>query len=262
MMRARARNAAGNLARLSSKGGFVVGESGDVTYMALDAINPGMRIRVSAGERFPVDGTILEGMSDVDRALVTGESDPQRVVKGTGVEAGTLNLTGPVDMIATRPARGLLPCRSPGDDGSRREGRSSYVRIADRLARVYAPMVHVLAFTSFVGWMLWTHGDLHQSLTVAVAVLIITCPCALGLAVPVAQVVSASRLFSNGVLLKDGSALERLAAIRWRRLRQDRHPDHGRARRCRLPDPVRAGDRDCQGAGAAEHPSGSPRPGP
>ena len=213
MMRARARNAASNLARLSSKGGFVVSETGDVTYMALDAINPGMRIRVAAGERFPVDGTIIEGMSDVDRALVTGESDPQRVVEGTGVEAGTLNLTGPVDMVATRPARESFLAEVTEMMAAAEKGRSSYVRIADRLARIYAPMVHILAFTSFTGWMLWTHGDLHQSLTVAVAVLIITCPCALGLAVPVAQVVSASRLFSNGVLLKDGSALERLAAI-------------------------------------------------
>lgn len=213
LMRARARAAASNLARLSAKGGFVVSEAGELTYVALDAINPGMRLRVSAGERFPVDGTIVEGVSDVDRALVTGESEPQRVVEGAGVEAGTLNLTGPVDMRATRPARESFLAEVMQMMTAAEKGRSSYVRVADRMARIYSPVVHILAFTSFTGWMLWTGGDWHQSLTVAVAVLIITCPCALGLAVPVAHVVSAARLFANGILLKDGSALERLAAI-------------------------------------------------
>lgn len=213
LMRARARAAAGNLARLSSKGGFVVNEAGELTYMALDAINPGMRLRVSAGERFPVDGTVVEGTSDVDRALVTGESEPQRIADGSGVEAGTLNLTGPVDMLATRAARDSFLAEVTQMMAAAERGRSSYVRVADRMARIYSPVVHLLALTSFTGWMLWTGGDWHQSLTVAVAVLIITCPCALGLAVPVAHVVSASRLFANGILLKDGSALERLAAI-------------------------------------------------
>lgn len=213
MMRARARAAAGNLARLSAKGGFVVGEAGELTYVALDAINPGMRLRIAAGERFPVDGTVLEGESDVDRALVTGESQPQRVVAGAGVEAGTLNLTGPVDMLAVRPARESFLAEVTQLMAAAEKGRSSYVRVADRMARIYSPVVHILAFVSFTGWMVWTGGDCHQSLTVAVAVLIITCPCALGLAVPVAHVVSAARLFANGILLKDGSALERLAAI-------------------------------------------------
>lgn len=181
--------------------------------MALDAINPGMRLRVSAGERFPVDGTIMDGMSDVDRALVTGESDPQRVSSGSGVEAGTLKCTGSVDMLATRAARKSFLAEVTQMMAAAEKGRSSYVRIADRMARIYSPVVHILALTSFTGWMIWTGGDWHQSLTVAVAVLIITCPCALGLAVPVAHVVSASRLFANGILLKDGSALERLAAM-------------------------------------------------
>ncbi|NMD09447.1 MAG: cadmium-translocating P-type ATPase [Phyllobacteriaceae bacterium] len=213
MMRSRARAAAGNLARLSAKGGFLVGDTGELTYIALDGITPGMRLRISAGERFPVDGTVCEGVSDVDRALVTGESEPQRVANGTSVEAGTLNLTGSVDMVASRPARDSFLAEVTQMMAAAEKGRSGYVRLADRMARVYAPVVHVLAFTSFTGWMLWTGGDLHQSLTVAVAVLIITCPCALGLAVPVAHVVSAARLFSAGILLKDGSALERLEAI-------------------------------------------------
>jgi P-type Cu2+ transporter len=213
MMRTKARDAADRLVRIAAKGGFAVGEKGELTYIAIDGLKPGMCIRVAAGERFPVDGTVLEGVSDVDRALVTGESEALRVAKGTQLEAGTLNLTGAIDMIASRAAKESFLAEVTEMMSAAEKGRSGYVRIADRMAQIYAPGVHVLAFSSFVGWMLWTTGDWHQSLTVAIAVLIITCPCALGLAVPVAHVVSAGRLFKAGILMKDGSALERLAAI-------------------------------------------------
>ena len=213
MMRTKARAAAGRLARLSAKGGFVVGPNGDAVYTPLDALRPGMVLRVSAGERFPVDATVIDGVSDVDRALVTGESDPQRVVVGTGVEAGTLNLTGSVDIRATRAARDSFLAEVTRMMAAAEQGRGSYTRVADRMAKIYSPAVHLLALTSFIGWMIWTGGDWHTSLTVAVAVLIITCPCALGLAVPVAHIISAGRLFEAGVLMKDGSALERLESM-------------------------------------------------
>lgn len=213
VMRSRARAAVDNLARLSAKGGFVVGGNGELTYVALHALQPGMRLRVAAGERFPVDGAVVEGVSDVDRALVTGESEPLRVLAGSAVEAGTLNLTGSVDIVATRAAHESFLAEVTQMMAAAEKGRSRYVRLADRLARIYAPVVHVLSASSFLGWMAWTGGDWHQALTVAVAVLIITCPCALGLAVPVAHVVAAGRLFAAGILMKDGSALERMAAI-------------------------------------------------
>jgi P-type Cu2+ transporter len=213
MMRSKARAAADSLLRIAAKGGFVVSDAGELTYMALDALKPGMRIRIAAGERFPVDGKVVEGESDVDRALVTGESEALRITPGADVEAGTLNLTGPIDICASRAAKDSFLAEVTQMMSSAESGRTGYVRVADRMAKIYAPAVHVLAFASFVGWMLWTKGDWHQSLTVAIAVLIITCPCALGLAVPVAHVVSAGRLFKAGILMKDGSALERLAAI-------------------------------------------------
>ena len=213
MMRTKARAAAGRLARLSAKGGFVLGDDGEAVYTPLEALRPGMMLRVSAGERFPVDGKVVDGVSDVDRALVTGESEPQHVVKGAGVEAGTLNLTGSVDIEATRAAKDSFLAEVTRMMSSAEQGRGSYTRIADRMARIYSPAVHLLALVSFIGWMLWTGGDWHAALTVAVSVLIITCPCALGLAVPVAHVVSAGRLFDAGILMKDGSALERLETI-------------------------------------------------
>jgi P-type Cu2+ transporter len=213
LMRTKARSAADGLARLSAKGGFVVNDKGALVYLALDAIEPGMRVRVAAGERIPVDGEIVVGMSDIDRSLVTGESQPQQAKVGTTVEAGTLNLTGSIDINATRTARNSFLAEVTQMMAAAESGRSQYVRIADRLARIYAPAVHVLSFTAFLGWMVWSAGDWHQSLTVAVSVLIITCPCALGLAVPAAHVVAAGRLFANGVLMKDGSALERMESI-------------------------------------------------
>jgi Cu2+-exporting ATPase len=213
MMRNRARQAASRLAQLASKGGMVVTENGEMLYVPLESIRAGMVLRIAAGERFPVDGTIINGTSDVDRALVTGESAPVAIGPDLGVEAGTLNLTGPVDMRATRAAQDSFLAEITQMMAAAENGRSAYMQVSDRMAKAYAPMVHLLAFSTLAGWLIYAHGDFHRALTAAVSVLIITCPCALGLAVPVAHVVSAGRLFAAGILMKDGSALERLAAI-------------------------------------------------
>jgi len=210
VMRARARDGVTRLARLSGKGAFVVGAD-RIDWRPLDEIEPGMRLRIAAGDRLPVNGRIVEGSASFDRSLVTGESAPVAAGPGAELESGVLNLTGPVDIVATSDANTSFLAEIQSMMEAAEHGRGHYVRIADRLARLYAPMVHLAAAIAFVAWLIATGGDWHRALLVATAVLIVTCPCALGLAVPVAHVVSASRLFGLGILMRDGSALERLA---------------------------------------------------
>ena len=213
MMRERARVAVKGLARLSPRGAMVVREDGGCDYLPVSEIEPGMTIRLAAGERVPVDASVLHGRSDLDCSLVSGESAPVTAEKGSALQAGTLNLTGPLTIAATAGAKNSFLAEMVRLMEAAEGGRSGYRRIADRAARLYAPVVHLTALFSFIGWMIATGGDVHLAITIAVAVLIITCPCALGLAVPMVQVVAARRLFASGIMVKDGSAMERLAEI-------------------------------------------------
>ncbi|NKF14898.1 heavy metal translocating P-type ATPase, partial [Rhizobium phaseoli] len=167
-------------------------------------------ISIAAGERIPVDGMIVSGESDVDLSIVTGESSTVAVAAGSALNSGAMNLTGSLVLRATKVARDSLLSEIIGLMEAAEGGRARYRRVADRAAALYSPAVHLLALASFLAWGL-LGGDWKQAMLVAVAVLIITCPCALGLAVPVVQVVAAGELFRRGIMVKDGSALERLA---------------------------------------------------
>ncbi|CAN5311792.1 cation-translocating P-type ATPase [soil metagenome] len=212
MMRERARTAVKGLARLSARGALVVHDDGTHIYLPVGEIQPGMTILLPAGERVPVDARVTQGQSEIDCAIVTGESLPQQAMTGSTLSAGTLNLTGPLTVVATAAAKNSFLAEMMRMMEAAESGRSVYRRIADRAARLYAPVVHLTAFLTFLGWMIAT-GDFHRAVTIAIAVLIITCPCALGLAVPMVQMVAARRLFENGIMIKDGGALERLAEI-------------------------------------------------
>ncbi|CFX44726.1 Nitrogen fixation protein FixI [Candidatus Filomicrobium marinum] len=212
VMRERARTAVMGLARMAPLGAMVVREDGGHEYLPLAEIGPGMKVLVAAGERIPVDGCVRRGTTELDCALVTGESDPQTVAAGNMVRAGTLNLTQPITIEVSAAANQSFLAEMIRLMEAAEGGRARYRRIADRASALYAPLVHLTAFLTFLGWMA-VSGDWHQSVTIAIAVLIITCPCALGLAVPIVQVVAARRLFENGIMVKDGSAMERLAEI-------------------------------------------------
>ncbi|MGI9373456.1 MAG: cation-translocating P-type ATPase [Hyphomicrobiales bacterium] len=213
MMRARARSAVTQLLSLNSTGATVVSETGTRRFLPLDQVKPGMHVAVAAGESFPIDGVVITGTSDVDRAMVTGESIPETVGEGVAVQSGTINLTGPLLVRATAVGEDTFLAQVVRLMEAAEEGKARYVRLADKAAQIYAPVVHILSALTFIGWMWWSGGDWRVSLFAAIAVLIITCPCALGLAVPAVQIVASGMLFKRGVFLKDGSALERLAEI-------------------------------------------------
>ena len=210
VMRERARTAVVGLARLQPRGALVVLPDGGREYRPVSEIEPGMTVLVTAGERIPLDAVVTEGRSDLDCSLVNGESAPQTVAEGATVRAGTLNLTGPLTLRAIAPASQSFLAEMLRMMEAAEGGRARYRRIADRVSAMYAPVVHLTALVTFFGWLIAT-GDWHLAVTIAIAVLIITCPCALGLAVPIVQVVAARRLFENGVMVRDGAAMERLA---------------------------------------------------
>jgi len=212
IMREKARAAINGLARISPRGAMVVANDGSRRYVAVEDIAVGDQIAIAAGDRIPVDGIVSRGESDLDLSIVTGESNPVSVCSGATVSSGAMNLTGSLIIQATKLAKNSLLAEIITLMEAAEGGRARYRRIADRAAALYSPVVHLLALLSFLGWGLMG-GDWKQAMLVAVAVLIITCPCALGLAVPVVQVVAAGELFRKGVMVKDGSALERLAEV-------------------------------------------------
>jgi len=210
MMRGRARSAAENLLSLKSDSALRILPDGRQEPCALGALQPDDIILVRPGDRVPADGKIVEGQGSLDVSAVTGESLPQAVSPGSRVHAGTLNLDSSLKIAVTATGERTLLAEVLRLVEAAEQGRARYVRLADRAARIYAPAVHLLALFAFVGALAWGL-PWQAALMNAIAVLIVTCPCALGLAVPAVQVAAVGRLFRQGLLVKSGDALERLA---------------------------------------------------
>ncbi|MEN0088126.1 MAG: heavy metal translocating P-type ATPase [Pseudomonadota bacterium] len=213
LMRVRARSAVISLSEYAARDAIEVLANGDTRALSVADIRAGMQLRILPGARVPVDCRVSSGRSDVDRAMVTGENEPVTVVVGDTLESGVLNLTGAIEVQAEKPADQSFLAEISRMLDAAEQGKGRYVGLADRAAQIYTPAVHLTALGAFAGWMVWSGGDWQLSLLVAISTLIITCPCALGLAVPVAHVIAASRLFRWGLLMRNGGALERLAGV-------------------------------------------------
>lgn len=209
--RSRARSAAADLVAMMAATATVIDEAGR-RVVPVSALQPGMIVDIAAGERIPADGVVLRGESEVDNALITGESLPHGVGQGDGLLSGMLNLSAPLRMRVEKAAEKSFLADIVRLMEQAEQSQSAYVRLADRVARRYTPVVHTLAAATFLGWFFLFSLPWDQALMIAVTVLIITCPCALGLAVPVVQVLAVGGLMRRGVLVKSGDALERLAA--------------------------------------------------
>jgi Cu2+-exporting ATPase len=211
-MRLRAKGAAQNLLRMRSPTATLIRAGGAVESVPTAALMPQDRVVVASGERIPADGVVLLGRSQVDESLLTGESLPRTLLPGDEIYAGTVNLGAPLEMSVTKIEKDTLLAEMTALMETAEQARGRYVRLADRAARLYGPGVHLLALTTFLGWMM-AGGGWEFSLLTAIAVLIITCPCALALAVPAVQVAASSRLFASGVLVKAADGLERISEV-------------------------------------------------
>ncbi len=211
-LRSRAKGAAQNLLGMKAGWATVRHEDGTTERLPARALVPGMRILVAAGDRISADGKIVDGRTEIDEQLITGETVPRTAGAGDTVYAGTVALNAPIEIEATAADDDTLIAEIARLMETAEQNKGRYVRLADRAAALYAPVVHTLGLLTFLGWMALGAGW-EQALMTAISVLIITCPCALALAVPAVQVAATSRLFRNGVIMTKADGLERLAEI-------------------------------------------------
>ncbi len=197
---------------LAPKTATVVAEDGSETTVNVDAILPGQVLRVRPGESIPVDGVVLEGSSAVDESALTGESIPVEKTAGNTVNAATVNRTGSFTFRATRVGADTSLAKIIQLVEDANATKAPIARMADKVAGVFVPVVFAISAVTFVAWMVLT-GSVNEALTSAVAVLVISCPCALGLATPVAIMVGTGKGAEMGILFKSAEALENLRSV-------------------------------------------------
>ncbi len=211
-MRGRTRSFAENIAALKAEVAARINDDGSVREVPLSKVRPGDLVLVMAGDRVPVDGVVEEGASEIDQSLVTGETVLHPVETGARVYAGTQNGDGTLKVRVNVASGATLLDEVNRLLETASQSKSLYVRIADRAAQLYAPLVHGAAALTFLGWLL-AGLEWQPALIISISVLIITCPCALGLAVPAVQVVASGQLFRSNILLNSGDAIERLSDV-------------------------------------------------
>jgi P-type Cu2+ transporter len=208
-MRQKTRAVAGNLAALKAEMAHRF-DGSELVVVPAAALRAGDRILVRPGDRVPADGVVINGISEIDESLITGETARRVIAAGATVYAASVNFSGTLTLKVTAAGTATLIDEIERLLDKAVEAKSRYVRLADRAARLYAPVVHTAAALTAVGWLAMG-ASLHDSIIVAISVLIITCPCALALAIPAVQVVASGALFRAGLIINSGDAIERIA---------------------------------------------------
>ncbi len=198
-----------SLLRLAPKTARLISRDGGEEDVPLEHVQVGYRLRVRPGERVPVDGTVQEGTTSVDESMITGESIPVEKTAGVRVTGGTINGTGGIVMVAERVGRDTMLARIVQMVSEAQRSRAPIQRLADVTAAYFVPLVVAAALMTAAAWVIWgPEPKLAYALVNAVAVLIIACPCALGLATPMSIMVGSGRGATAGVLVKKAEALE------------------------------------------------------
>ena len=194
---------------LSSSFGRVE-ENSKIKILPSKQLVEGMILIVASGEKIAADGIVIDGESEIDTSLITGETMPKKIIIGSEVFAGTINMAAPLKIRITKSAQNSLLSEIIRLSEEVENKKNHYIRISDYLSKFYTPAVHILAFITFLCWL---KSGWEIALMNATAVLIITCPCALALAIPIVQTIVISNFIKKGILVKSGEALEKLRSI-------------------------------------------------
>ncbi|MFT5488951.1 MAG: Cu+-exporting ATPase [Paracoccaceae bacterium] len=218
MLELRAREQTGSALRalldLAAKSARLVKDDGTETEIALEEVKTGDRLRVRPGEKIPVDGIVVDGRSSVDESMLTGEAMPAEKTVGDAVTGATINGTGALIMEATHVGADTMLSRIVDMVAAAQRSRAPVQKVADRVAGIFVPAVVLSAIVAFVVWAAFgPEPSLAYAVVVAVSVLIVACPCALGLATPMSIMTATGRGARAGVLIRDAEALERLAGV-------------------------------------------------
>jgi Cu2+-exporting ATPase len=209
----KARQAAQRLIGLLSGSATIIDDEGKQQIVSIKTLAPGMHLAVAMGEKIAADGIITQGETEIDTSLITGESIPRTATCGSQVFAGTVNLNTPIEVEITHAGEQSLLAEIVRLMEKAEQGQAKYTQLSDKVAKLYTPVVHSTALLTFLGWWLGASIDWQPALLNAITVLIITCPCALALAVPAVQVIASSQLMRSGIIIKQGDALERLYSV-------------------------------------------------
>lgn len=213
----RARKQAFDIAKefslLSANFARVVKDDNQIEIISTKNIKKDMILLVVAGDKIPADAIVIEGESEIDNAIISGESLPKQISKNSEIYAGATNLNAPIKIKVLKDYENSLLQEIVKITENTESQKNKYIKIADKLAIYYTPAVHILAAATFSLWYFYFKTSFENSLLNAIAVLIITCPCALALAVPIAQTITISNFIKRGILIKSGDALEKLKDI-------------------------------------------------